>query len=109
MLLLTILGGVSIVLPLTAWTGGMNEEQVSIDNLRQLGMAHRNYADDWDGRQWTQTPDDLTVILEPSGTYVSDYGGYFESYTITGESHYDSIAMASSGATRSSAAARSEP
>jgi len=43
---------------------------VSLNNLRTLGQMHATYASEWDGRQWTVTPDDLSERI----------GGYHTSY-----------------------------
>ena len=54
--------------------GAVNDDfrvAVSLNNLRVLGTMHVAYANDWDGRQWTMTPDNLTEIT--GGSYPSDY------------------------------------
>jgi len=46
----------------------------SMANLRNFGAAHATYTAEWNGRQWTTCPDDLTMILGGSGhqgTYAS--------------------------------------
>lgn len=47
----------------------------SLNNLRVLGTMHVAYANDWDGRQWTVTPDNLTEIVDG----YHEYGGGYPS------------------------------
>jgi hypothetical protein len=47
---------------------------ISLVNLKQFGTAHATYSSEWDGRQWTTSPDDLTVLI--SGSYSNDYSGF---------------------------------
>lgn len=35
----------------------------SMNNLRIIGTMHATYANDWEGRQWTHTPDNLSEIV----------------------------------------------
>ena len=47
----------------------------SLSNLRQLGVAHATYAAEWNGRQLTTCPDDLTLVLRTQydGRFPRDY------------------------------------
>ncbi|QOJ17812.1 MAG: type II secretion system protein [Phycisphaeraceae bacterium] len=47
---------------------------ISMSNLRNFGAAHATYASEWNGRQWTVCPDDLTVMV-PAPVIRSDYAG----------------------------------
>jgi len=62
----------AMLIPMLAAGKGNNEEKVSANNLRQIGQMHVMYAKDWDGRQWTVTPDDLSVRLN-FGAYPTNY------------------------------------
>ena len=68
---------ISILLP--AIFGARNSALIatSMSNLRNNGAAHAAYAADWNGRQVTMCPDDLTMILRKGtgGGYVRDYAG----------------------------------
>jgi len=44
----------------------------SMANLRNFGAAHAVYASEWNGRQWTTCPDDLSTIIS---AYQLDYAG----------------------------------
>lgn len=46
----------------------------SMTNLKSFGTAHATYSSEWDGRQWTTCPDDLSVILRSNdGEYQRFY------------------------------------
>jgi len=63
---LTVLALGAVLIPALGAVDDNFEVEASKNNLRQLGMIHAIYAADWDGRQWTVTPDDLTLILHGS-------------------------------------------
>ena len=50
---------------------------ISTSNLRNFGAAHALYAAEWNGRQWTTCPDDLTVIIKGAydGKFPKSYAG----------------------------------
>lgn len=58
---------IGLLMPALGSTHDAGRLMVSMANLRGLGTAHATYASEWNGRQWTVTPDDLTVILRESG------------------------------------------
>jgi len=68
---LTVLALGAMLIPALGAVDDNVEVEASKNNLRQLGMIHAIYAADWDGRQWTVTPDDLTLITH--GVYHADY------------------------------------
>lgn len=67
----------AMAMPLVAAVRGDSLVQQSLDNLRRLGAIHQAYAADWEGRQWTVTPDNLSEILD-SSSYPLNYASYPE-------------------------------
>ena len=65
----TLVVATAILIPSLGMMRGDSMTQVSIDNLRTLGIAHVMYAADWDGRQVTWCRDDLSAF----GVNVGDY------------------------------------
>jgi len=50
--------------------------QISLNNLRNLGVAHATYSSEWNGRQVTTCPDDFSKIISRiGGEYKSMYAG----------------------------------
>jgi prepilin-type N-terminal cleavage/methylation domain-containing protein len=65
---------VGILLPAIGKARDSAKVAISMTNLRNFGAAHATYASEWNGRQWTTCPDDLSVIIN-YGAYPSNYGG----------------------------------
>jgi hypothetical protein len=59
----TVAALVSVAVPMIGSARGDSDLLVSLNNLRILGEAHATYASEWEGRQWTVTPDDLSVRI----------------------------------------------
>ena len=51
----------SLVLPAIARGRTQSRVEVSLSNLIALGVAHATYAADWNGRQFTNVVDDLSI------------------------------------------------
>lgn len=74
----------SSILSVTAVTmqdaGDAAKVTVSLTNLRNFGTAHATYSAEWDGRQITFCPDDLSSLLDGDG-FPSQYpkGGKLKS------------------------------
>ena len=69
--LVTLVAVTAILVPSLGMMRGDSMTQVSIDNLRTLGIAHVMYAGDWDGRQVTWTRDDLSLFTPQSPTWMA--------------------------------------
>ncbi len=72
--IVTLVALTTILIPTLGMMRGDSMTQVSIDNLRTLGIAHIMYAADWDGRQVTWTRDDLSVFGVDVGDYQDAHG-----------------------------------
>jgi prepilin-type N-terminal cleavage/methylation domain-containing protein len=67
---------IGILLPAIGKARDSAKVAISMSNLRNFGAAHATYTAEWNGRQWTTCPDDLTVILGgPPAAYATDYTG----------------------------------
>lgn len=69
--------GLCALIPTLGAMRGDDRIARSMMNLNVIFQAHMTYAGDYDGRQLTYTPDDLTLIL--------DYGSYPFSYASGGQ------------------------
>jgi prepilin-type N-terminal cleavage/methylation domain-containing protein len=69
---------IGILLPAIGKARDSAKVTISLSNLRNFGAAHATYASEWDGRQWTTCPDDLTLRMQARGAAViqSNYGAY---------------------------------
>lgn len=63
---------IGLLLPAIGKARDSAKVTISLSNLRNFGAAHATYASEWNGRQWTTCPDDLTVIHSP--VWASAYG-----------------------------------
>jgi len=71
---------VGILLPAIGKARDSAKVMISMDNLRNFGAAHAVYASEWNGRQWTVCPDDMTLILQANygGNYRAGSNGVFQ-------------------------------
>jgi prepilin-type N-terminal cleavage/methylation domain-containing protein len=68
---------IGILLPAIGKARDSAKVALSMSNLRNFGAAFGTYTSEWNGRQWTTCPDDLTVILGgPPAGYAGNYGGF---------------------------------
>ncbi|MFK7960467.1 MAG: hypothetical protein AB8G96_08070 [Phycisphaerales bacterium] len=68
---------VGLTLPALAKTRNDGLTDVSLFNLRVLGTAHATYASDWNDRQPTHVPDDLSDWADSSAQASQGYGQFF--------------------------------
>jgi len=67
---------IGILLPAIGKARDSARVAISMSNLRNFGAAHATYTSEWNGRQWTTCPDDLTMILGgPGSAYQANYAG----------------------------------
>ncbi|MDY7110414.1 MAG: hypothetical protein SYC29_17430, partial [Planctomycetota bacterium] len=71
----------SLVLPALARGRTQSQVEVSMSNLIALGVAHATYAADWNGRQFTNVVDDLSIY---GGNTAAAYSNYEDEH---GEPH----------------------
>src|SRR5690606_16166916 len=64
---------VGILLPAIGKARDSAKVTQSMSNLKNFGTAHQTYSSEWNGRQWTTCPDDLSGII--------GYGAYPASFT----------------------------
>jgi len=64
---------IGILLPAIGKARDSARVAISMSNLRNFGAAHATYTSEWNGRQWTTCPDDLSIILGVGGNYVENY------------------------------------
>jgi prepilin-type N-terminal cleavage/methylation domain-containing protein len=64
---------IGILLPAIGKARDSAKVTISLSNLRNFGAAHATYASEWDGRQWTTCPDDLTQLLGIGSAIRSAY------------------------------------
>ena len=67
---------VGILLPAIGKARDSAKVAISMSNLRNFGAAHATYTSEWNGRQWTTCPDDLSLITGGGslpGTYSATY------------------------------------
>jgi hypothetical protein len=78
----------AMTLPVIAGARGLARTDVSLSNLVTLGAAHAVYAADHDGRQLTQTPDDISSYGSDAHTaaqgYASAHNGEYPPALILG-------------------------
>ena len=68
-----VLSTVSILIPAVKRTSALGDEVVSLQNLAAMGVAHANYAADWNGRQVTWIDDDISVYGDTALTAFLGY------------------------------------
>lgn len=61
----------SMIIPIAGAIRGDDQIAESIANLTTISEAHFTYASDWDGRQWTTCPDDLSRIVSHGGDHAA--------------------------------------
>ncbi|MGI9013045.1 MAG: type II secretion system protein [Phycisphaerales bacterium] len=61
---------IGILLPAIGKARDSSKVTISLTNLKNFGTAHATYSSEWNGRQWTTCPDDLSIKI--SG-YQMDY------------------------------------
>lgn len=76
-LMAAIVAGTAITIPALSSTRGVDLTSTSLDRLRKLGLAQVAYAADFDGRQYTNTVDDITSY----GPSLSQAFSWYESTT----------------------------
>jgi len=54
---------IGILLPAIGKARDSARVAISMSNLRNFGAAHNTYSSEWNGRQWTTCPDDLSQIV----------------------------------------------
>jgi prepilin-type N-terminal cleavage/methylation domain-containing protein len=64
---------VGILLPAIGKSRDSAKVMVSMTNLRNFGAAHATYASEWNGRQWTTSPDDMSMIIGLGNAYTEFY------------------------------------
>lgn len=67
---------IGILLPAIGKARDSAKVAKSMSNLKQFGSAHNVYSSEWNGRQWTCVPDDLSIILS--------FGGYPSQFSTGG-------------------------
>lgn len=63
---------IGLLLPAIGKARDSAKVTISLSNLRNFGAAHATYASEWNGRQWTTCPDDLTVMVT-APVWKTDY------------------------------------